>query len=115
MKELKGLLEQLASQLGTTVEHLWGVMLRQAPYSAILDIIQYIIIAIAVFFWWKMAKTVHRKIQGGWDEILYFGFVGSGLILLAFCSAAFFSFPDTITKIVNPEYWAFMKIMEKLK
>ena len=28
------LIEELAAKLGTTAEHLWGVLVRQAPISA---------------------------------------------------------------------------------
>lgn len=36
------LLEQLAVKLGTTVEHLWGVLIRQAPVSGLISILGYI-------------------------------------------------------------------------
>jgi hypothetical protein len=36
MPELTKLLEQLAEKLGTTVEHLWKVLLQQAEVEKIL-------------------------------------------------------------------------------
>lgn len=52
------LLERIATKLGTTAEHLWGVMVKQAPISGITDLISIVVLIAAAFLW---CKTVHRK------------------------------------------------------
>ncbi len=115
MKELLPLLEEMAANLGTTVEHLWSILLRQAPISAITDLIQYGLIAAAPFFWLKITNKMAHKIKkrDAEEENWIWLFVGWGIIGIAVL-CAFNSFPTTVTKIANPEYWATMEILDKI-
>ena len=44
------LIEELSKRLGTTVDHLWGVLVQQAPIFAVYRIIALIVIVLSVLF-----------------------------------------------------------------
>lgn len=115
MKEIVPLLEKLADQLGTTSEHLWRILIKQAPISATIDVIQYVAVILACIFWWKITRVVHKQIHDSWDEINYAWIVGGWIILLIFLIAIFFCINGTITGLVHPEYWALDKILDTIK
>jgi hypothetical protein len=115
MNELLPLLEGLALSLGTTVEHLWAVLLRQAPISAVTDLIQYGLIVWVAVFWTKITKTIVKKVNDRDLDDINYAWVGGGWLFIAiFVTAAFFSFPMSITKVINPEYWATMEILDSI-
>lgn len=115
MKELLPLLEGLAASLGTTVEHLWGILLKQAPIGAVTDLIQYGLIAGAIVFWAKTTRTIASKVEKRDMDDEHYIWIGVGwLAIIFFVLVAFFSFPMTVAKIVNPEYWATMEILDRL-
>jgi hypothetical protein len=119
MKEMTILLEKLADKLGTTVEKLWSVLLRQAPISGAVDLILCIILVVASIF---VFKFVNKKTTGGkdgyadWDdEGKFFAWAGAAIIIginvfLIVCSAE-----SIISAFFNPEYWALSKILSKVK
>ena len=47
------LLQNLANKLGTTSEYLWGILLRQATLSGTTDLIQYAILGVLTYFFYK--------------------------------------------------------------
>lgn len=49
-EETRKLIESLAASLGTTAEHLWQVLLRQAYISFWTDLLFYTITAVGVWF-----------------------------------------------------------------
>lgn len=126
MKELTELLGQLAAKLGTTVEKLWAVLLKQAPISGTIDFL--ICIGMVIFAAWafrfvKGKTTKHEIKEGTWsskeaeweDEGAFFSWVAVGAIIfltiICVCSEA-----ENITAaFFNPEYWALTKILSKVK
>ncbi len=118
MKEITPLLEKLAKELGTTVQYLWSVLLKQATISGITDIIQYCILAIFVFFYWKYTKHFYKKIEkDDWDDHMgyYLTFFIIGALILILLIAVFLCFPNTITAFFNPEYWALKRVLFLIK
>jgi hypothetical protein len=96
------LIRELAAKFGTTSEHLWGVMLKQAPLDALCDLLGFII-WIAVAF--MVGKWFSR--QDDWDEtgravgmVLPWAACGIGVIALC-CSLS-----SIVSGFFNPEYWA---------
>ena len=113
--ETMNAIEILANKLGTTSEYLWGVLLKQAPISAITDLIQYALIIFACTFWIKKVKTFADKISDGeWEETSWAWIGVVSVILGIFVVCAFLSFPNTFYALVNPEYWALNKLLLKL-
>ena len=103
------LLRELAEKLGTTVEHLWGVLVKQAPISAginILTITVWIIVLIIVGFYMR-----RKAVQ--WDKDIAPVLWG---MFWAFAAGAFAAlciiFGETVTALVNPEYWALKEILK---
>lgn len=126
MKELTELLGQLAAKLGTTVEKLWAVLLKQAPISGAIDIL--ICVGMVFFSVWAFrfvkGKTTKRKksddkyerAEADWkDEGAFFSWVAVGFIFLvtAICICA--SAEMAVAAFFNPEYWALTKILDKVK
>lgn len=105
------LIEQLASKLGTTAEHLWGVLVRQAPISATVGILCDALLIIAVYLGWKKLLKVNFD---NWDNDMGKGMLFGGLaIATAIClCAAFGSLQTEVAGFLNPEYWAIKQILK---
>jgi hypothetical protein len=109
------LIEELASKLGTTAEHLWGVLVRQAPISAVTDILTSILIILLI---WVSLKFVQRKTRetedapADWDEEgalaawVIWGIASIIAILCVLCDINYI-----IAGFANPEYWALKQIL----
>lgn len=121
MEQLTTLLTALAEKLGTTVEYLWSVLLKQAYVEGILNIIYCVITIILFIVFYKYAKYFSSKWKEWTDNceaeeifpiiILVILSVGT-LILLG---ASIFEFlPTAITAFNNPEYWALKEILKQL-
>ena len=115
MKEIMPLLERLADQLGTSSEHLWRILLKQAPISATIDLVLYVFVILACVVWWKMTKFVHKQIDKSWDEINYMWIAIGWVILVALLIVIFICINNTITGFLHPEYWALDKILDTIK
>ena len=103
-------LEQLAAQLGTTVEFLWGVMLKQAPISAITDLLQYALLAVACYWCVRWFRWINRQRGDQAGHVIGCSIVSFivGVVLIT----AFFSLPTTVTALVHPDYWALQKVLK---
>lgn len=110
------LLSQLADKLGTTSEYLWTVLVRQAPISGAVDVLQYALIAIAVWLYIKGLPRAHARFEA-FDTELSGGFYifGGGFILVTLVLVAFFAVGNTVTAFVNPEYWALQHVLSAIK
>ncbi len=114
------LLQTLADKFGTTVDHLWGALLRQAKIEAGVDVI---IIALLVFLLIASIRIVKKKTRPRdpadnygrpeWDEDA--STVALGLIIIVgFCTllAVCVGLHDIITALANPEFWALKQIIK---
>jgi len=115
MKEIMPLLQQLADQLGTTATHLWEILLRQAPISATIYLIQYGLVIVGCLAWLKVTKIMHGKIQKNWDEFHYVWIGIVWLLLIVFLIAGFICLKDGLIGFINPEYWALREILDVIK
>jgi hypothetical protein len=126
MKEFTELLGQLAEKLGTTVEKLWAVLLKQAPISGIIDLV--ICIGMVAFSVWvfrfvNRKTTVHEIVDGKWtnkeaeweDEGAFFSWVAVGAIFLLTIICVASEAENITAAFFNPEYWALTKILSKVK
>lgn len=121
MEPVAKILEQLATQLGTTVQYLWGVLIKQAQIVIIQDAV---LIGLAMVFF-LFTKRVHsylkkfhdeRKKENGYLDfngwlaalIVYWGI----WIVLIFITINIAS--ELVTAALNPEYWALEQILSKL-
>ena len=122
-KQITDLLQQLAQKLGTTTEYLWGVMVRQAFIDGVTDIVYYVIVA--AYLWiasknipkiWKRAIEIEE--EDSWDDkamLLKSLSIAIGAAGAIFTFISILNLSYTITKFVNPEYWALSQILIMLK
>lgn len=110
----EALIRELATKLGTTVDHLWSVMIKQAFVSSMISIFQYLLIIAGVIVWVKIHKWLSEKEGDGYSNMRYDDYelaagvpmIITGIMLLILVVVSLFSITDTITGFVNPEYWA---------
>lgn len=112
MEELTKLLTNLADKLGTTVEHLWGVLVKQAKIE-IMRRVMYL--ALSVVFIFGSIKLVTASISNLIESpYWWFGIIGGtifGIIMI-------YALVDEIVMIKtlkdNPEYYALEEILSKI-
>lgn len=107
------LIEELATKLGTTTEHLWGVMLRQAPIESGCTIAVTCAVAVGLSWLWK--RLLARKpltYPHIYDDVdREFGRIMLGIITLLFVGGTMCVFNDVVSGFVNPEYWALKQLL----
>jgi len=121
MRESIPFLEQLASKLGTTVEKLWEVLLKQAPISGTIDFIVCIIltlVAMQCFRFVNRKTTVPAKTgkdeypSAQWEEEgAVLAWIGIGILFLIIGLIIIFAVNNIAAAFLNPEYWALKKIL----
>ena len=111
------LIEAIASKLGTTAEHLWGVMIRQAAIDSVVHASVFAV-AVAWFSWW--VRFVLRKTTPT-EDYRYGEWHGEGAVLVwtvtvvvgALLLATFFiGVAGVVAGFTNPEYWALKQILK---
>ena len=115
------LIEDMAAKLGTTAEHLWGVLVKQAPISGAVDLVICIVIAAAAAWWFRFVirKTTHRSAnpdmyqRAKWvNEDAFAAWVA---VIFAVMFALIFivgSAQGIVAAFANPEYWALQQLLK---
>jgi hypothetical protein len=126
MDQLTNLLEQLAIKLGTTVEYLWEVLIKQAYINGILGMVYIVFTLLATIVLYRFHKYFsgpHEKYNNHtkyYDEnaeevsvsqVIMFT---AALILLVMNLCMIVVIHATITAFMNPEYWALQKVLSFL-
>ena len=113
-ERLNNALAALAEKLGTSVDHLWAVLVKQAGIEAWVSICLYavLIVAASLFLRW-FSKTEEPKEYSGGEA--YSVKVGIGFGSL-FVFALIFSMTasEVVSKLLNPEYWALKEILRSV-
>lgn len=122
-QQTEKLLRELADKLGTTVEHLWSVLIRQAGISGVTNLIVIAVWLVILVWGYKLvrrktkrpAKTDENKYpEAEWDD-------GVNLVAWgAFALAAVFTIMTVGTSaehiaasLLNPEFWALKELIGK--
>lgn len=110
--ETNKLLEEMAAKLGVTVEHLWGVLVYQAPISATYCAIVTLTSSLVGL---AMVYSSYRAIKG-WKGVEpespaapIVMIVGGVMVLLAVISLLI-SGEMILAGFFNPEYWALERV-----
>lgn len=115
--ELEKTLIALADKLGTTVEHLWSVMIYQARIVAIQNAVTLAIIGAVLFFAGRVLITRWRsydnKDEAMADGLIVMGGAAYTVIGSVLALVAIFAVNEMITAIFNPEYWALSQILSR--
>lgn len=116
-------LTDLAAKLGTTAEYLWGVLMKQAPISGVVDLLVCAAWVVGMVGW---AKFVRRKTtappktdddrypHADWNDDAGVGLawvsvvIGAGITALVIGS----HLSTIVAALVNPEYWALRQILK---
>ena len=105
-EQMMKMLEVLANKLGTTAEHLWGILIKQAYITAWTDIILLISFIIILFVFGKISF----KFLADFDRILVSTII---VTVLGILMGNFI--PEIVNGFCNPEYWAFKNILSCIK
>ena len=107
------LLKVLADKLGTTTEHLWGVLLNQAFLSGLSNSAFLAVILISSVWWWRfaLAKIKKEGKENGYSSSDVWPPV---ILLIAACgTASTIIVYEIMTAFLNPEYWALKQILQR--
>lgn len=107
------LLSDLAAKLGTTSEYLWGVLVKQAPLSATVDLIQYAVILLAAGWLYRMRGRAKKCLDDDLANAIPYGFAWFFVFVLLMI--ALLSIGNTVAGFFNPEYWALREILSAAK
>ncbi len=107
------LLKDLAAKLGTTADHLWGVLIRQAPISIVSDLLLGTLGLLLALLGGLILKNILKdKNYDGLAFILPFAICVTGCVMFVagYSQAA----TDGLTCLLNPEYWALKQILNAI-
>ena len=99
------LIEQLAAKLGTTADHVWGILIQQAMVSAITNSI----FAAAALI--TSIIIINRLNKLDYDKYDVLPDVGKVLTYALSAVAIPILVYSAITGFANPEYWALSQIL----
>lgn len=107
------LLEGLATKLGTTIEYLWSICVKQAYIEAWINLSGIIAFCIILYLMFTKGKPRINKNRDDYDRpillFIFWFFVG------AFSMTMFFMLNEAITGFFNPEFQALKYILNHLK
>ena len=119
MDRVTELLEQLATTLGTTVEYLWGVLIKQQYIEAYVMLIWAIVLLICSVIGYIATKKIAVKLDEEKDpydvcsERQVAWNIGLPIIVIIILMSIDL-FIKTIQLIYNPEYYALQDILQLL-
>lgn len=114
------LLTRLADKFGTTVEHLWGTLVKQAGISAVTELVVAFAMVAAWAWLFRFVRgktTMPQKTAEGrypapeWDEegaLLAWFVTAFALLLVAI--QVYSAITTVTTALFNPEYWALKQL-----
>jgi hypothetical protein len=117
-ENVEKMLVELAGKLGTTIEHLWEVLIRQSYIAGISDILA--IIIWSVIFKWTYHVIKRKTTSSGllstscadWDDeqakVAWMVWVVFAFIAVSIVAC---SLGSIIGSLVNPEYWALNQLV----
>lgn len=121
-EKYQALIEALANKLGTTAEHLWGVLVRQAPISGVVDLVLCIVIATVTVWFVSLVKhkttapaatDEYRHPRAEWQEEAAFLAWAVALIAGVFALVCVICSAEGIAAaFANPEYWALKQLVK---
>ena len=115
MEQLTPLLKELAEKLGTTVEHLWKVLLQQTQVEIALCNLW-----MGIWLWGGIGLIVLAIIiiifvvKSDEDEIGAFGVVIIIFIIIIAGIGYYVNHSELLTLTKNPEYWALKEVLRTL-
>lgn len=114
-EQTEQLIRELADKLGTTTEHLWGVLVKQAPLSATVEIMYALAACALLATCVKMVSWAGKRIIEGEDEerdvmAMVWG-ITIGIFSIILVATAVANAATTLSGFLNPEYWALKQLL----
>jgi hypothetical protein len=113
--DLQKEIAQLAQKLGTTVDHLWSVLVRQAPIDSTVFFLTMAAMAGVTYALWRLfskSKVNSENHQGECVKLI--AMVLFGLMLAATFVVLTSGLSNAIAGFFNPEYWALQDLLAKI-
>lgn len=106
------LVNDLAAKLGTTAEHLWAVLVKQAPITSGIELLG-IVLYFAVLFWCvkRLAKYCKANPDECCEPPAVFGWAGIGIFAVVLLMIFSSQMPLIFAGFFNPEYWALKQLI----
>lgn len=109
MEQLTELLERLANKLGTTIEHLWDVLIKQAKIEIIRRVIY---LALSILFISGSVKLIIASITNlAESSYWWFGIVCGTIFGIIMIYVSVDEIMNIKTLRDNPEYWALQEVL----
>jgi hypothetical protein len=119
VSEMMTRIDVLANKLGVAAEHLWEVMIRQALITGFIEFITFILLTfgLAMFLKLLFKKRLykHIEIEPTPAGIGVVTMIIVAVIIFIIVATLFCDLDNTITKIFNPEYWAYQSFLGNIK
>jgi hypothetical protein len=115
-EELNKQLASLASKLGTTTEHLWAVLVRQAyieAISSLCTLVVCLVLAAIAVYGFLLVQRKYRSVSpeelrlSMWPPPEYMRWFILGIVLFLLLLVASNNFYWLISDLFNPEWFAF--------
>lgn len=116
--KITNLLEKLADKLGTTIEHLWNILIHQAYVEAFknIAIIAFFIIAEILIFKYTIKYNKGKSLEDIDNDFKSIAVIILSIIISVFTIAIIGCLiPETVDAIFNPEYWALTHILKLIR
>ena len=116
-------LTALAAKLGTTAEYLWGVLLKQAPITGVVDLLVCAAWIAGVVAWAKFVKRKTTKPartgddqypSAEWSDEAGVALAWASVVVAAIITALVVGseLSTIVAALANPEYWALKQILK---
>jgi uncharacterized membrane protein len=114
--DIEKILDVLAERFGTTVEHLWDVMVFQARIEAITSIVTLLVGGLVVFVVARfLVREARRDPSVFFENPLFLVMAVLCLVAVILLMNGFFmGAGDIATALFNPEYWALKQVLRLL-
>jgi len=117
--EILARIDVLASKLGVAAEHLWEIMVRQATIEGVIELLvlgvlfMALVVFFRIFFEKKLFDYVEDAPTPAGIAVVVSLFIAAVMIIVV--AVSFCSLADIVTKIFNPEYWAYQSLLGDVK
>ncbi len=107
-------LDALATKLGVTADHLWGVLVRQARVEFIVDAgLCLLWITVCFLTGWGLVK-LYRSEDDDKDFLVAAVWLLGGFFLIGGLASLYYA-SELPGLIMNPEFWALKQVLEVSK
>lgn len=100
------LVRELAEKLGTTADHLWGVLVKQAGISSTVNTLALVLTGISLAAAWRWVTKAIKCGDDDSEETALLVGIFISVVSLVWFICLMSSVSDILSGFINPEYWA---------